>query len=62
MRRAPQKAETVIVAGVALSHSDKALYAKDGITKLDLTHYCERIADWLLPGTHAVTRCGWRPS
>jgi len=37
------------VAGVRLSHPDKILYPADGITKLDLAHYYEQVADWMLP-------------
>lgn len=37
------------VAGVRLSHADKVLYPQDGITKLDLAHYYEQIAHWMLP-------------
>ena len=37
------------VAGVQLSHPDKILYPEDGITKLDLAHYYEDVAQWMLP-------------
>lgn len=37
------------VAGVRLSHPDKVLYPDDGITKLDLAHYYELVAEWMLP-------------
>ena len=37
------------VAGVRLSHPDKVLYPEDGITKLDLAHYYEQVAEWMLP-------------
>ncbi len=37
------------VAGVQLSHPDKILYPDDGITKLDLAHYYEDVAQWMLP-------------
>jgi bifunctional non-homologous end joining protein LigD len=37
------------VAGVRLSHPNKALYPKDGITKLDLGQYYEQAAQWMLP-------------
>ena len=37
------------VAGVALSHPERVLYADQGITKLELARYYERIADWILP-------------
>ena len=32
-----------------LSHPDKILYPDDNITKLDLAHYYEQVADWMLP-------------
>jgi bifunctional non-homologous end joining protein LigD len=38
-----------IVAGVQLTHPDKVLYPADGITKLDLAHYYEQVARWMLP-------------
>lgn len=37
------------VAGVRLSHPDKVLYPEDGFTKLDLAHYYEQVAEWMLP-------------
>ena len=37
------------VAGVRLSHPDKILYPDDGITKLDLATYYEKVAKWMLP-------------
>jgi bifunctional non-homologous end joining protein LigD len=37
------------VAGVAVSHPDRVLYASIGATKLDLAHYYEHVAEWILP-------------
>ena len=37
------------VAGVILSHPDKLLYPDDGISKLDMAHYYEQVAKWMLP-------------
>jgi bifunctional non-homologous end joining protein LigD len=37
------------VAGVALSHHDRVLFAGTGTTKLDLARYYESVADWILP-------------
>jgi bifunctional non-homologous end joining protein LigD len=42
-------AEETTVAGVRLSHPDKILYPEDKITKLDLAHYYEQVARWMLP-------------
>lgn len=42
------------VAGIRLTHSNKLLYPDAKITKLDLAHYYEQIADWILP--HVVNR------
>ena len=42
-------ADDIEVAGVRLSHPDKVLYPQDGVTKLDLAHYYEQVANWLLP-------------
>ena len=36
-----------IVAGIRISHPDRVLYADDGITKLELARYYERVADWI---------------
>lgn len=38
------------VAGVRLSHPDRVLYDRMGITKIDLAHYYESLGDWILPG------------
>ncbi|HET7569932.1 MAG TPA: DNA ligase D [Gammaproteobacteria bacterium] len=45
--RARGKGEAV--AGVRLSNPNRVLYEQMGITKLDLAHYYESIADWILP-------------
>lgn len=42
-------AETVEIAGVALSSPDKVLYPEQGITKQDLARYYEAIAPVMLP-------------
>ena len=53
--------QTNIVANVPLSHPDKVLYPENGITKLDLAHYYERVANWMLPHVSnrllALVRC-----
>lgn len=42
-------AEDVEVQGVRITHPDKLLWPADGITKLDLARYYERIAPVMLP-------------
>ena len=42
------------VAGIALSHPERVYYPELKLTKLDLAHYYEAIADWVLP--HLVNR------
>ena len=37
------------VAGIKLTHPDRVLYPDQGITKVELAHYYEQIADWILP-------------
>jgi bifunctional non-homologous end joining protein LigD len=50
---APKPAGTNVVMGVTLSHPDKPLWpsAEDDrpVTKVDLAHYYEAIADWIMP-------------
>lgn len=42
-------AGVVEVAGVRLTHPDRVLYPDVGLTKLDIAHYYETVADWILP-------------
>ena len=42
------------IAGIKLTHPDRILYPEQGITKLDLARYYEKIADSMLP--HAAGR------
>jgi bifunctional non-homologous end joining protein LigD len=44
-----QASGEVEVAGVRLTHPDRVVYAEQGITKLDLAKYYERVADAMLP-------------
>src|SRR5262245_13544195 len=37
------------VAGVRLTHADRILYPRLGTTKLDLAHFYESIAEWIVP-------------
>ena len=37
------------LAGVRLTSADKVLYPEENITKLDLAHYYEAVAGWMLP-------------
>ena len=37
------------VAGIKLTHPDRILYPDQGITKGELAHYYEEIADWIMP-------------
>jgi bifunctional non-homologous end joining protein LigD len=47
--RATRDRDVIEVAGVALTSPHKVLWAGQGITKLDLARYYERVADWMLP-------------
>jgi bifunctional non-homologous end joining protein LigD len=48
-RRAAQRAAEVAIAGVRITHPDKLLWPADGITKLDLARYYERVGPTMLP-------------
>ncbi|HEX8541762.1 MAG TPA: DNA ligase D [Pseudomonas sp.] len=37
------------VAGVSISHPDRVIDAESGTHKVDLAHYYETVADWILP-------------
>jgi bifunctional non-homologous end joining protein LigD len=37
------------IAGIKLTNPDRILYPDQGITKLELAHYYENIADWIMP-------------
>ena len=37
------------IGGVRLTHSERVLYADQGITKGELALYYEAIGDWILP-------------
>src|SRR5262249_35735995 len=42
------------VAGIVLSHPDRVLYPEQELTKVDLAHYYEAVADGILP--HIINR------
>jgi bifunctional non-homologous end joining protein LigD len=37
------------IAGIKLTHPDRILYPDQGVTKRELAHYYEAVADWILP-------------
>ena len=39
----------VTVAGVTITHPDRVLFPEQGVTKLSLARYYERVSPWLLP-------------
>ncbi|WP_296184065.1 DNA ligase D [Pseudomonas sp. UBA1879] len=41
--------EKVDVAGVIISHPERVIDKESGLHKIDLAHYYESIADWILP-------------
>ena len=41
--------DQAVVAGIRLSHATRILFSEARVTKLDLAHYYEDIADWILP-------------
>jgi bifunctional non-homologous end joining protein LigD len=44
-----RSAETAVVAGVTITHPGRVVDAQQGLTKLELAHYYERIAKRMLP-------------
>jgi len=51
---APAKSNRIDVGGIGISHPDRVVYPRDGITKLDLARYYDTIAEHMLP--HLVGR------
>lgn len=51
----------VMLAGVGISHPDRVIDIESGTQKVDLAHYYEEIADWILPYLNkrpvALLRC-----
>ena len=48
-RAGKEAADQTAVAGVLLTHPARVLFTGAGVTKLELAHYYEDIADWILP-------------
>ena len=46
---APRRPAAPLVAGIRISHPDRVLYPEQGLTKLDVARFFERIAEWILP-------------
>ncbi len=44
-----KRTATTTVAGIRISNPYRVLFPHDGITKLELAQFYERIADWILP-------------
>jgi bifunctional non-homologous end joining protein LigD len=38
-----------VVAGVRLTHPDREFYPEPRLTKIELAHFYERIARWIVP-------------
>jgi bifunctional non-homologous end joining protein LigD len=47
--KGPAKGGASVVAGVAISHPGRPIWAEEKLSKLDLARYCESVAEWLLP-------------
>lgn len=41
--------DSMKVAGITITHPDRIVYPADGITKMEVARYYERVADYLLP-------------
>ena len=46
---AASRSDERTVAGVAISHADRVVYPDPRLTKLDVAHYYESIAAWIVP-------------
>jgi bifunctional non-homologous end joining protein LigD len=46
---ASEPAAATVIAGTRLTRAEKVLYPDDGVTKLDLATYYERVTRWALP-------------
>src|SRR5690349_13828911 len=53
-RKASGSGRPAAVAGVPITHPDRVMYPDEGITKLELAVYYDRVADLVLP--HVVNR------
>lgn len=53
-KAATKAADSVVIAGVTLSHPERVLWPSAGVTKRDLADYCVAVADRLLP--HVANR------
>jgi len=49
LARARASADRIEIAGIELTHADRILYPEQGLTKLDLARYYEKIAARMLP-------------
>jgi bifunctional non-homologous end joining protein LigD len=50
VQRGPRRrARGVAVAGVPITHPERVVYPDDGITKLEVAQFYERMEDWILP-------------
>ncbi|MDB5803553.1 MAG: ATP-dependent ligase [Betaproteobacteria bacterium] len=60
-KAATAKSGANTVAGIAISHPDRVVFPADGVTKLDVARFYERVAAQLLPYVHdrpmSLVRC-----
>ena len=53
--------EPARVAGVTITHPERVVYPDQGLTKLELAQFYERVAEWILPHLRgrptALVRC-----
>jgi bifunctional non-homologous end joining protein LigD len=48
-KRSATSTEESVVTGVQISNPDRVMYPGYGVTKIDLAHYYESVADWVMP-------------
>lgn len=49
LESAASAADEPVAAGIRISHPDRIVFPRAGVTKLEVARYFERVAEWMLP-------------